>query len=92
MTESELDYTELEFITTEIEDVNNLLKIMIETLFDDTAESRELTPFARQFDSVLSVSIGILKNKAEQIYKIFNMLFEADKSGEYKIPKRQQSV
>ena len=53
MTESELDYTELEFITTEIEDVNNLLKIMIETLFDDTAESRELTPFARQFDSVL---------------------------------------
>lgn len=92
MTEPELDYTELEFITTEIEDVNNLLKIMIETLFGDAAESHALTPFARQFDSVLSVSIGILNDKVEQIYKIFNMLFEADKSGEYKIPKRQQGV
>lgn len=92
MTEPELDYTELEFITTEIEDVNSLLKIMIETLFGDAAESRALTPFARQFDSVLSVSIGILNDKVEQIYKIFNMLFEADKSGEYKIPKRQQGV
>lgn len=90
MIDAELDYTELELITTEIEDVNKLLGIMIEVLFNDTAESCELSPFAMQFDSVLSVSIGILKDKAEQIYKIFNMLFEADKSGEYKIPKRQQ--
>lgn len=92
MTEAELDYNDLEFISVDIENVNNLLKIMVGDIFDNIEERKNLSPFGMSFESVLDVAISILNDKAEQIYKIFNMLFDADCSGEYNIPKRQQNA
>ena len=92
MTEAELDYNDLEFISADIENVNNLLKIMVGDIFDNIEERKNLSPFGMSFESVLDVAISILNDKAEQIYKIFNMLFDADCSGEYNIPKRQQNA
>ncbi len=92
MTEAELDYNDLEFISVDIENVNNLLKIMVGDIFDNIEERKNLSPFGMSFESVLAVAISILNDKAEQIYKIFNMLFDADCSGEYNIPKRQQNA
>lgn len=92
MTEAELDYNDLEFISVDIENVNNLLKIMVGDIFENIEERKNLSPFGMSFESVLDVAISILNDKAEQIYKIFNMLFDADCSGEYNIPKRQQNA
>lgn len=77
-----LDYTDLEFVLTELETAKTLIKITLENLFDENPDN--LSPWAMQYSAPLEVSVDILDRETDRIGQIRKAWIESGNSKEKK--------
>lgn len=76
------DYTDLEFVLTELETAKSLIKITLENLFDENPDN--LSSWAMQYSAPLEASVDILDRETDRIDQIRKAWIESGNSKEKK--------